>query len=263
MAPTQDHRPSWLLYRTMMSETNMAKRKKQNIYFTKDTENAIIAYNSCEDNLEKNLIYTNKIHPAFYKLAEIMIHRFKFYNFDVPHEDVKHEVVTFLHEKLCKYKEESGKAFSYFSIVAKNYLIAENNKNYYQFKAKHDMELIDTERNVVNEQIRSELTDEQSDFIDMFVEVVEKYLALIFSKQRDIQIADSVLYLFKTRQNIENYNKKAIYILIRERTGVKSQYITNVITKVKYIYLKLYKEYSDGTNITQLDWYDIRDIIED
>jgi hypothetical protein len=241
----------------------MATRKKQNVYFTKDTENAIIEYNNCEDSVTRNIIYTKKIHPAFYKLAEIMIHRFKFYNFDVSHEDVKHEVVTFLHEKLCKYKEENGKAFSYFSIVAKNYLIAENNKNYYQFKAKHDIEMIDTERNVVNEQVRSELIDEQSDFINMFVEVMEKYLALIFSKQRDIQIADSVLYLFKTRENIENYNKKAIYILIRERTGVKSQYITNVITKIKIIYMKLYKEYTDGTNIAKLSWYDIRDIIED
>ena len=242
---------------------NMAARKKQNVYFTKDTENAIIEYNNSDDPIKRNIIYTKKIHPAFYKLAEIMIHRFKFYNFDVSHEDVKHEVVTFLHEKLCKYKEENGKAFSYFSIVAKNYLIAENNKNYYQFKAKHDIEMIDTERNIVNEQVRSELIDEQSDFINMFVEVMEKYLALIFSKQRDIHIADSVLYLFKTRENIENYNKKAIYILIRERTGVKSQYITNVITKIKIIYMKLYKEYKEGTNISKLSWYDIRDIIED
>lgn len=241
----------------------MVARKKQNIYFTKDTENAIIEYNSCEDPIERNMIYTKKIHPAFYKLAEIMIHRFKFYNFDVPHEDVKHEVVTFLHEKLCKYKAESGKAFSYFSIVAKNYLIAENNKNYYQYKSKHTVETIDAERNIVNEQLRSELIDEQSDFIDMFVEIMEKYLALVFPKQRDIQIADSVLYLFKTRENIENYNKKAIYILIRERTGVKSQYITNIIGKLKSIYGKLYIEYSNGVNITKLSWYDIKDIIED
>ena len=206
------------------------KKKKQNIYFTQETEDAINEYNRTEDPIERNIIYTKRIHPAFYKLAEIMIHRFKFYNFDVPHEDVKHEVVTFLHEKLCKFDGESGfKAFSYFSIVAKNYLIAENNKNYYVYKKRHNIESIDGERNIVNEQLRSELIDEQSDFIDMFVEIMEKYLALVFPKQRDIQIADSVLYLFKTRENIENYNKKAIYILIRERTGVKSQYITNII----------------------------------
>jgi hypothetical protein len=229
------------------------KKKKQNVYFTQETEDAINEYNRSEDPIERNIIYTKKIHPAFYKLAEIMIHRFKFYNFDVSHEDVKHEVVAFLHEKLGKYDGDSGfKAFSYFSIVAKNYLIAENNKNYYLYKKRHAIESIDSERNIVNEQIRSE-----------FVDVMEHFLPLIFTKNRDLQVADSVLYLFKTRENIENYNKKALYILIRERTGIKTQYITNVITRFKFIYGRLYDAYSEGQNIVDMDWFDIQDIIED
>ena len=240
------------------------KRKKQNVYFTQDTEDAIVEYNNCNDDISRNLIYTNRIHPAFYKLAEIMIHRFKFYNFDVPHEDVKHEVVAFLHEKIGKYDNSTGfKAFSYFSIVAKNYLIAENNKNYYQYKKKYSVDTIDAERNIVNEQLRTEFIDEQKDFIDLFVDVMEKYLPLIFTKNRDIQVADSVLYLFKTRENIENYNKKALYILIRERTGIKTQYITNVINRIRDIYMKLYKEYDNGMNIPELSWFDLQDIIED
>lgn len=240
------------------------KKKKQNVYFTQDTEDAINEYNKCDDPIERNIIYTKKIHPAFYKLAEIMIHRFKFYNFDIPHEDVKHEVVAFLHEKLCKFDGESGfKAFSYFSIVAKNYLIAENNKNYYQYKKKQDIEYIDSERNIINERLRDEYIDEQRDFIDLFVDVVEKFLPLIFTKHRDVQVADSILYLFKTRDNIENYNKKALYILIRERTGIKTQYITNVITRFKLIYARLYQAYTDGRNIADMDWFDIQDIIED
>lgn len=240
------------------------KKKKQNVYFTQDTEDAIVEYNECNDALTKNIIYTKRIHPAFYKLAEIMIHRFKFYNFDVPHEDVKHEVVAFLHEKIGKYDRTTGfKAFSYFSIVAKNYLIAENNKNYYQYKRRHSVDAIDSERNIVNEQLRTEFVDEQKDFLDLFVDVMERYLPLIFTKNRDIQVADSVLYLFKTRENIENYNKKALYILIRERTGIKTQYITNVINNIRDIYNKLYMEYTEGTNIAELSWYDLQDIIED
>jgi len=240
------------------------KKTKQNVYFTQETEDAIIAYNKCDDPIFRNKIYTEKIHPAFNKLSEIMIHRFKFYNFDIPHDDVKHEVVSFLHEKIGKYDGDSGfKAFSYFSIVAKNYLIAENNKNYYQYKKKFDLETVDKERNVVNEKIRSEYIDEQSDFINIFVELMEKYLPLIFTKNRDIQVADSIIYLFRTRDNIENYNKKALYILIRERTGVKTQYITNVITKIKNIYGRLYEAYKDGANIPDIGWYDFKDIIED
>jgi hypothetical protein len=240
------------------------KKKKQNVYFTQETEDAINEYNRCEDPIERNIIYTKRIHPAFYKLSEIMIHRFKFYNFDVSHEDVKHEVVAFLHEKIGKFDGDSGfKAFSYFSIVAKNYLIAENNKNYYLYKKRHTLESIDSERNIVNEQIRNDFVDEQKDFIDIFVGIMDEFLPLIFSKNRDLQVADSVLYLFKTRENIENYNKKALYILIRERTGIKTQYITNVITKFKLIYGRLYESYSNGKNIADMDWFDIQDIIED
>ena len=237
------------------------KKVKQNIYFTQETEDAIVMYNTIEDDIQRNIIYTKKIHPAFYKLAEIMIHRFKFYNFDVSHEDVKHEVVAFLHEKIHKYKADNGKAFSYFSIVAKNYLIAENNKNYYHFKRSQDIQTIDSERNIVNEKIRTDMIEEKQDFIDLFSNIVEKYLPLLFSKRRDIQVADSIIYLFKTRENIENYNKKAIYILVRERTGISSQYITNVINKIKYIYTKLYKQYRDGVNINNLSWYELQDII--
>jgi hypothetical protein len=165
---------------------------------------------------------------------------------------------------LGKYDGDSGfKAFSYFSIVAKNYLIAENNKNYYLYKKRHAIESIDSERNIVNEQIRSEFVDEQKDFIDIFVDIMEHFLPLIFTKNRDLQVADSVLYLFKTRENIENYNKKALYILIRERTGIKTQYITNVITRFKFIYGRLYEAYSEGQNIVDMDWFDIQDIIED
>jgi hypothetical protein len=234
---------------------------KQTMYFTQETEDSIVEYNTTDDVIQRNIIYTKKIHPAFYKLAEIMIHRFKFYNFDVSHEDVKHEVVSFLHEKIHKYKAESGKAFSYFSIVAKNYLIAENNKNYYHFKRSQSIDVIDIERSIINEKVRADLIEERKDFIDLFVQVVERYLPLIFSKKRDIQVADTILYLFKTRENIENYNKKAIYILIRERTGISSQHITNVITKIKLIYAMLYKEYRDGNNIINLSWYELQDII--
>lgn len=237
------------------------KAKKQNVYFTQHTEDAIVAFIQSEDEYTRNIIYTEKIHPAFYKLAEIMIHRFKFYNFDVSHEDVKHEVITHLHEKIHKYKPENGKAFSYFSIVAKNYLIAENNKNYYHYKRTQDVDAIDSERIVINEKIKSDLIEERNDFIDSFVILVEKYLPLFFPKHRDIQVADAVLYLFKHREHIENYNKKAIYILVRERTGVNSQHITNVLNKVKNIYSNLYKEYRDNINIESLSWYEVQDII--
>lgn len=229
------------------------RKKKQKIYFTKDTENAIVLYNNTDDVIEKNTIYNKHIHAAFDKLAENIIHTFKFYHFDVPHEDVKQEVVSFLIEKIDKYSQDKGKAFSYFSIVAKNYLIAHNNLNYQIKQKKRTIETIDSERNIINEHKREEKNQETYDFTEEFIVFLEKNMDRIFIKDKDLEIAEAIKDLFKNRENIENYNKKALYILIRERTNVKTQHITSVVNLVKSIYLKLYTVYAEKGSIKNIN----------
>ena len=97
----------------------MPRKAKKKQYFTQETENAIIRYNEQKNPAIRNRIYNEHIRAPFEKLAENIIHTFKFYYFDVPSEDVKHEVVSFLVLNMHKFKEGKGKAFSYFSIVAK------------------------------------------------------------------------------------------------------------------------------------------------
>lgn len=232
-----------------------AKRKKA--YFTEKTENAIVRYNTAEDPIEKNLIYHTEIHAAFDKLAENLIHTFKFYNFDIEYEDVKHEVVTFLVEKINKYSPDKGKAFSYFSIVGKNYLIANNNYNYHYFKKITQVEAIDNERMVVNEVLRQESKEEKCDFFELFVKYFDQNVEKLFTKQRDLEVADAVIDLFRNRENIENFNKKALYILIRERTNAKTQNVTSIINKIKKIYIKLYANYNNNIDILNIEVKDI------
>ena len=125
-------------------------RKSKRLYFTEDTELAIIEYLASEDQRERNLIYNGRIHYSFYKLAENLIHTFKFYYTEVDDlEDLKHEVITFLLEKLHYFKVGRGKAFSYFSIVGKNYLIMYNNKNYAKKKQKADPLAADTDDSIL------------------------------------------------------------------------------------------------------------------
>lgn len=220
------------------------RKPKTKQYFTKDTENAILLYNQLEDDFERNKLYDQQIKYPFEKLVENIIHTFKFYHFDVPYEDVKHEVVAFLNEKIHKYTDPSkGKAFSYFSIIAKNYLIIHNNGNYNKFKATDQPEAIDDNRNVVNEVMRDEEVQEKSEFMDLFIKYMDANLTVLFKKQTDMSVADSVLELFRTRENIENFNKKALYILIRDRTGVKTQYITRVVNLMKVAYMEMYMNY--------------------
>ena len=220
------------------------RKPKTKQYFTKDTENAILLYNQLEDDYERNKLYDQQIKYPFEKLVENIIHTFKFYHFDVPYEDVKHEVVAFLNEKIHKYTDPNkGKAFSYFSIIAKNYLIIHNNGNYNKFKATDQPEAIDDNRNVVNEVMRDEEVQEKSEFMDLFIKYMDDNLTVLFKKQSDMSVADSVLELFRTRENIENFNKKALYILIRDRTGVKTQYITRVVNLMKVAYMEMYMNY--------------------
>lgn len=220
------------------------KAKQQKQYFTKDTENAIIRYNLSEDDYERNQIYNEHIKYPFEKLVENIIHTFKFYQFDVPYEDVKNEVIAFLNEKIHKYTDpEKGKAFSYFSIIAKNYLIVHNNNNYYKFKNNEILDVVDTSRNLVNETHREYEVEEKRDFMDLFTEYMDENLAMYFKKPADIAIADSVLELFRKREFIENFNKKALYIMIRERTGVKTEYITRVVNVIKALYFSMYMYY--------------------
>ena len=80
----------------------MAPRKaKSKNYFTKDTENAIMLYNSTSCSHERSKIYEKEIHYPFFKLTQNIIHTFKFYHTEVENlEHLQHEIEVFLLEKM-------------------------------------------------------------------------------------------------------------------------------------------------------------------
>ena len=221
------------------------KKKPKNYYFNQTTENAIIRYNKTDSARLKNKIYTEHIAYAFDKLAENIIHTFKFYYFDVPSEQVKHEVVSFLVMNMHKFKEGKGKAFSYFSIVAKNYLILHNNKNYKNYKIHDKMDVLDYSRNIRESQDMKDVADFNEEYVNQMLEYWEENLTNIFRRQKDILVADAVLEMFRRRDNIENFNKKALYILIREMTGSKTQHITRIVNLMKKYNANLTKEFQE------------------
>ena len=224
----------------------MPKKAKKKQYFTQETENAIIRYNKLSPENEahiRNRIYNEHIKAPFEKLAENIIHTFKFYYFDVPSDDVKHEVVSFLVMNIHKFKEGKGKAFSYFSIVAKNYLILNNNKNYKKYKNSDQLTKLDYGRNLASERSVVDGQDFVKEFVDDMVDYWDVNLTKLFRKKRDIQIADAVIELFKRRGDLENFNKKALYIMIREMTDVKTQHITKVVNQMKTHYIKISENY--------------------
>ena len=212
-----------------------AKKGSPRYYFTQKTEDAIIRYNKEERAYMKERIYNDHIRRAFDKLCENIIHTFKFYYFDVPSEQVKQEVISFLVINMHKFKEGKGKAFSYFSIVAKNYLILHNNKNYAHYKS-HDTE-------------KKEEDEKMKEYVHQFVEYWENNITNVFTRKKDILVADSVLEIFRRAQHIENFNKKALYIMIREMSGSKTQHITRIVNTMKKYHQNLSKEYMNVGHI--------------
>ena len=154
----------------------MPKKRKSKRYFTKITEIAINAYNNCDNQHLKNKIYNRFIHYPFDKLSENVIHTYKTYYFDDPYEDVKANVVAFLNEKIDRFDGANGRAFSYFTVVARNYLFNENNKNYERMKSRENIDAIDLNRNITNEVINQQIQEEKSDFIDHYVDYIDEHL---------------------------------------------------------------------------------------
>ena len=220
-----------------------AKKGSPRYYFTQDTENAIIRHNKETRPHMRERIYNEHIRNAFEKLAENIIHTFKFYYFDVPSNDVKHEVVSFLYMNMHKFAEGKGKAFSYFSIVAKNYLILNNNKNYKMGKIHSEMKVLDYKRNLMGENTTSDVAEKSVLFVGELHRFWDANLTNIFRRDKDIRVADSVLHIFRIKENIENFNKKALYILIREMTGSNTQHITRIINVMKKYNKRLITEF--------------------
>jgi NAD kinase len=221
------------------------RKRKNKRYFTEDTDLAIKEYLASSNQEERDNIFAQRIHYPFYKLAENLIHTFKFYYTEVDYlEDLKHEVICFLLEKLDYFKPEKGsKAFSYFSIVGKNYLILYNNNNYKKKKQKVDILAADEDDGVLHQLGRDDRKQEIKDFIDYFTEYIEKYMYTMFKKENDRKVCDAINVLFKRRENLEIFNKKALYIYIREITNVDTPVITKVTKKLKKLYKELYSEY--------------------
>ena len=226
------------------------KRTKKR-YFTEDTEAAIAEYLTSNDQKERDRIYNARIHYAFYKLAENLIHTFKFYYTEVESlEDLKHEVICFLLEKLDYFKPERGsKAFSYFSIVGKNYLILYNNNNYKKKKQTTDVMAADEDDGVLSQLGRPQRKQDIKTFIDYSTEYIDKHIFSIFKKKNDQKVADAINTLFKRRENLEIFNKKALYIYIREMTDVDTPVITKVTKIMKKLYKELYNEFIETGDV--------------
>jgi hypothetical protein len=220
------------------------KPKKSRNYFTQDTEDAIIEYLITEDDYLRNKIYRERIHYAFTKLTENLIHTYKYYytdNYSIP--EIQHDAIIFLLERLKKFQPGKGKAYSYFGTIAKRYFIFNNQNNYKKLKSHSDVDEVNDDKEVTKEFVVQEKNTDLSDFIDVYVMYIETYIDKLFPKDKDQKIVDAVLEIFRKRENIDIFNKKAFYIFIKEMIDCDTTQITKIIKRMKVLYIDLYSQY--------------------
>ncbi len=296
-----------ILSLTKRGKPRKRKPKEPQVYFTQDTEDAIIEYLSCFDQAKRNIIYNERIKYSFYKLAENIIHTFKFYYTDTDTiEELKHEVITFLLEKLHLFNHSKSvndrlyriivkefkehyvkdsfieytnnavtitqeqidnfitincinvspecwdkiskltppKAYSYFGTIAKRYLINYNKNNYAKLQEKADIDELDEDKSHLYESM--DAIDELHSpnvFINQYINYIDKNIHSLFPKIQDAKTADAIIELFRKRETLEIFNKKALYIYIREITDTNTPHITRITKKLDALRIRLYNEY--------------------
>jgi hypothetical protein len=222
-------------------------------YFDINTEKAIIAYNKSTDLAEREILFRKFIYQSFNKLAENLINTKKAYYMSDSVEESKYEVVTYLLEKLKKYDETKGKAFSYFTVVAGNYIIIQNKIAYNDRKTKMSIETaemdIDMDESLFTYHEYDMPENVTTSFYNIYVEYLDRQLDNLFPKSRDNKIANAVLLIMKNRDHADN-NKKILYAIIREIVpDAKTQQITRLINKMKSLYDIIFDIYTSGGKI--------------
>jgi hypothetical protein len=237
----------------VVKKTRKPRRPKtpsDKMYFTPETERYIIMYNAETDLQKRNEIYNNHIAYAFNKLVENIFNTFKFSYFETSPLDVQKECVSHLVANIHKFEADKGKAFGYFSVVAKHYLIALNNSTY---KRRNQHVEIGEEHDEHTVQLQSEdkhhKQAEMKEFLRLMILFWENNVGKIFNKQRDLDIANAVIELFRNSGRLEAFNKKALYLMIREIGNCRTQQITKVINKMKQYQTNIYVSYRDKGSV--------------
>lgn len=213
------------------------------IYWPAEVDDLIVAYNKEEDPDARSMIYQRGIRKPMEKLTEMIINTFKFHHTgNQTFEQFQHEVISFLVERLPKFKPENGKSFSYYSRVAKNYCILKTKSNYKRLVSHEPLSIYnESESSAKSSQNDNSTTREH--FVNLFVEYWDINLDKVFTKTNDKKLAAAIVMLFKRRESIELFNKKALYIYIREITGCSTPQITKMVKVIKKKFAAMYQDY--------------------
>ena len=223
------------------------RKRTKNYYFTHVHEDAIIAYTKTEDNTIRTKLYVNLIQPAFSEMVDKITYTYKFTT--LPNIDsLREECKIWLTTILGKYDPNKGsKAFSYFSVITKNWFIHKVKKNAYRNKKEvhFDMMPKDIEEKHLSVDNPYNRAREQKEFWDHFWKEVEEWGKLPM-KDNEKKVYEAMRILMKNPDDIEIFNKKAIYLYIRELTGLNTKQVVNNLNRIRAKYRNFKANWDEG-----------------
>ena len=227
-------------------ETKKKKKKKKSYYFDLTVQEKIIEYQNSDCLEKRHFLYEKFIFPAFNGLVQslVAVYGFKSSNEDITH--LKSDCITFLFESLHKWNPDKGtKAFSYFNVVAKNWLTIASRR---LLRDRRRSAYIDdpdsmsyTEK---SEFYEKEYTD--SDYkLEKNREVFMKILEVVnfvedqLKDKNDIKCCHAIRKVFNSIDDLEFFNKRAIFVYLREISGLNSTELSSSLSSIRKIYRKV------------------------
>lgn len=217
------------------------RKRTKNNYFTKVHEEAIVEYSAATCLKQRTKLYESLIQPAFEEMVNKIIFTYKFNNLpniDPLREDCKIWLTTILD----KYDPSKGsKAFSYFSVVTKNWFIHKVKVNSKRLKREVSYEnLVETG----GSDVLGTSDSENIDYMEQRIEA-EFWNCLLFQvdkwdtgnlKPNEKAVLEAVKVLLNNIEDIEIFNKKAVYLYLRELTGLNTKQVVNNLNKLREKY---------------------------
>ena len=223
------------------------RKKRSNYYFTQDHEDAIVQYALSVDKKEKEQIYSEYIGPVFNEMVDKIVYTYKFTS--LPNIDfLKEECKTWLTTILDKYDPNTGaKAFSYFSVITKNWFIHKVKKHSTRLRREVTFDDVakDLERNQLSHENLYDTKREEVEFWNHLwteIEVWEKELL----KPNEQKVLNAVKHLLSNCDDIEIFNKKAIYLYLRELTDLNTKQVVNNLNKLRVRYRGFKTKWTNG-----------------
>ena len=217
-------------------------RGKGKKYFTQVHEQAILDYVASNCIRERTHLYNTYLGPAFNEMVDKIVFTYKFTtlpNIDYLRDECKIWLITILD----KYDPNKGsKAFSYFSVITKNWFIHKVKKQ--SKKTRTEIEFMDLSKDLELRYISTvnpyPTHREHEEFFNFLKEEIDSW-EHDKMKVNEEKVLNAIRILFDSAEDIEIFNKKAIYLYMREITGLNTKQVVNNLNKMRIRY-RIFRE---------------------